>query len=166
MPFDYTYQAQPKPVGFNGFDWGFNGGGSNNFSQYGANTQVQPGGIGTPGFDFNQNYGSSAISPVAGGWNWGTAANALNVGSGALSFIEGFKDLIGKGDADKQRKFAKNWSMRQWNTNARLHDNQLQSHRNSVLAYNAQHGGQDLNTNDNLKTLGVWGSGKNRTLAG
>jgi hypothetical protein len=84
---------------------------------------------------------------------------------GGLSLVEGFKDLFGKSDADKQRKFAKDFTIRNWNTNAQMHDNQLQKQRNITSNYNAVHGTNYDNT-AGLQSLGTWGSGKNRVPGG
>jgi hypothetical protein len=152
----------PGPI-----DYGFNnvlssGGATSNFGM--APPQTAPGGIGGQDFNFMQNYGASP-SALRPSFDWGQLGNAFSAGAGGLSFIEGVKDLFGRSDADKQRKFAKDWSMRQWNTNALMHDNQLQRTRNIQNDYNRVHG-TNYGSNEGLRTLGTWGSGKNRVPSG
>jgi hypothetical protein len=122
-------------------------------------------------YGYSSNYGSpggSVQSPgaatVGGGFNWGTAGNVMGAAQAGFGIYNNIMDILGKSDADKQRKFAKTFTMREWNTKARMHDNQLQMGRNKNDMWNANHPNQQISTYDGLKTLGEWGSKPGRVL--
>lgn len=133
---------------------------SNNATLPGLSNGVPTGGSGVPG-----SYLGSGAPTVGGGFNWGTAGNAMGAIQGGIGIYNNIMDILGKSDADKQRKFAKTFTMREWNTKARMHDNQLQMGRNKVAMWNAANPGRNqLTTFGGLKTLGTWGSKPGRTL--
>ena len=132
------------------------GGGTNFAGNYGSsNSYGSPGGSVLP----------TGASSVGGNFNWGNVGNTMGAVQGGIGIYNNIMDLLGKSDADKQRDFAKTFTMREWNTKARMHDNQLQMGRNKVAMYNAANpGGNQLSTFDGLKTLGTWGSKPGRVL--
>jgi len=137
-----------------------------------AASAATPMSAGAPSFNYNLPNGQilndttgniSSYGTPTTGTGWQTASNAMGAIQGGLGVIEGFKDLFGHSDADKQRKFAKTFTMREWNTKARMYDNELQMMRNKINMYNATYG-TNLTTADGLKSLGTWGSKPGRVL--
>jgi len=167
----YTQPVSPPGFGQGGWDYGFNntlnsGGATSNYGM--AAPQIPYGGIGNPNANFLGNYGANAGAPSVGSnFNWGNAGNVMGAIQGGLGVYNNIMDLLGKSDADKQRKLGKTFTMREWNTKARMHDNQLQLNRNRTARWNAAHPDSAPNTTyDNLKSLGTWGNKPGRTLDG
>ena len=123
-------------------------------------------------YSYSGNYGSpggnvipAGASTVGSGFNWGTAGNAMGAIQAGFGIYNNIMDILGKSDADKQRQFAKTFTMREWNTKARQHDNMLQMGRNKVAMWNAANpGANQLTTFEGLKSLGTWGSKPGRVL--
>ena len=153
----------------------WNTGNTGGFNMGGASQPISAGMQYSPGTSFLSNYGVNASAQMPGvqsgaattapGFNWGTAGNVMGAVQGGIGIYNNIMDILGKSDADKQRKFAKTFTMREWNTKARMHDNQLQMGRNKVAMWNAANpGANQLSTFSGLKTLGTWGSKPGRTL--
>jgi len=144
------------------------------FNMSGASQPISAGLQYSPGTNFLSNYGVNAGQQMPGvqsgatpttGFNWGTAGNVMGAVQGGIGIYNNIMDILGRSDADKQRKFAKTFTMREWNTKARMHDNQLQMGRNKVAMWNAANpGATPLSTFSGLKSLGTWGKAKGRVL--
>lgn len=150
-------------------NWGAN----SNPANYPAVNSISGGGL-TPqaNYGYSSNFGSpggsvmpSGATTVGPGFNWGTVGNAMGAIQGGIGIYNNIMDILGKSDADKQRKFAKTFTMREWNTKARQYDNDLQMGRNKVAMWNEANPGRDqLTTFNGLKSLGTWGSQPGRVL--
>ena len=150
-------------------DWG-----SQNQNLYPSNiNSISGGGTNFAGnYQSTNSYGSpggsvmpSGAATVGSNFNWGNLGNTFGAIQGGIGIYNNIMDILGKSDADKQRKFAKTFTMREWNTKARQYDNDLQIGRNKTAMWNAAHPGMNpLSTYDGLKSLGEWGSQPGRTL--